>query len=113
MPSGKHLYPALAAVDTLLAATGRDRGRRFTKPLLMPALMVDRPRPIQRALALGGVGDVALLGGGGRAFTARLGAFLAGHVAWLMAVRPEASGGLRRRPLVGASYVAAWAGLNA
>ena len=113
MPSNKHLYTALAAVDTLLAATGRDRARRLTKPLLMPALMVDKPRPTQRALALGGIGDVALLGEGGRAFTAGLGAFLAGHVAWLLALKPEASGGLRRRPLLGASYVAAWAGLNA
>src|SRR4051812_21115926 len=113
MASRKHLYPALAAVDALLATTGRDRARRLTKPLLMPALMVDKPRPTQRALALGGLGDVALLGDGANAFTAGLGAFLAGHVAWLMALRPEASGGLRRRPLLGVSYVAAWAGLNA
>jgi uncharacterized membrane protein YhhN len=113
MLSRSHLYPALAAVDTLLAAAGRDRARRGIKPLLMPALMVGKPRPTQRALAFGGLGDVALLGTGGRAFTAGLGAFLAGHLAWLTALRPEASGGLRRRPLLGASYVAAWAGLNA
>jgi hypothetical protein len=36
MISRKHLYPALAAVDAVLAATGRDRARRLTKPLLMP-----------------------------------------------------------------------------
>jgi uncharacterized membrane protein YhhN len=113
MLSRKHLYAALATADTLLAATGRDRARRLTKPLLMPTLMVDKPRPTQRALALGGMGDVALLGDGSGAFTAGLSAFLAGHVAWLMALRPEASGGLRRRYLLGASYVAAWAGLNA
>ena len=113
MISSKSLYPVLAATDALLAATGRDRARRFTKPLLMPTLMVGKRRPVQRALALGGVGDVALLGEGSTAFSAGLGAFLAGHVAWLMALRPEAAGGLRRRPLLGVSYVAAWAGLNA
>lgn len=113
MISRKHLYPALAAADALLAATGRDRARRLTKPLLMPTLMAGKPRPVQRALALGGVGDVALLGQGSLAFSAGLGAFLAGHVAWLAALRPEAAGGLRRRPLLGVSYVAAWAGLNA
>jgi len=113
MLSRKHLYAVLATADSLLAATGRDRARRLTKPLLMPTLMVDKPRPTQRALAFGGMGDVALLGEGSGAFTAGLGAFLAGHMAWLMALRPEASGGLRRRPWLGASYVAAWAGLNA
>jgi len=113
MISRKHVYPALAAVDALLAATGRDRARRVTKPLLMPTLMMDKPRPVRRALALGGLGDIALLGEGSGAFTAGLGAFLAGHAAWLMALRPEAAGGLRRRPLLGVSYVAAWAGLNA
>jgi len=113
MISRKHFYPSIAAVDALLAATGRTKARRFTKPLLMPTLMMDKPRPVQRALALGGLGDIALLGEGSGAFTAGLGAFLAGHAAWLMALRPEASGGLRRRPWLGASYVAAWAGLNA
>ena len=47
------VYAALAAADTLLAATGRDRQRWLTKPLLMPALMVGRDRPTQRALAFG------------------------------------------------------------
>jgi hypothetical protein len=33
------VYAALAVADTLLAATGRDRQRRLTKPVLMPVLM--------------------------------------------------------------------------
>ncbi|GAC1440762.1 MAG: hypothetical protein NVSMB55_06600 [Mycobacteriales bacterium] len=107
------LYPALAAVDAVLAATGRDRLRRLTKPLLMPVLMRGKPRPVQRALALGGLGDVALLGPGQAAFTAGLGSFLAGHVAWLAALRPHTTGALRRRPLASAPYLLAWAGLNA
>ena len=46
------VYAALAAADALLAATGRDRPRRLTKPLLMPVLMAGRDREVQRALAL-------------------------------------------------------------
>jgi hypothetical protein len=49
-------YAALATADTLLAATGRDRQRWLTKPLLMPVLMAGRDRPAQRALALGASG---------------------------------------------------------
>lgn len=113
MISRKHLFPALAAVDALLAATGRDRARRVTKPLLMPTLMLDKDRPTQRALALGGAGDVALLGSGQVAFTAGLGSFLAGHVAWLAALRPHSAGRLARNPAIAAPYLAAWAGLNA
>jgi uncharacterized membrane protein YhhN len=79
------VYVALAATDTILAATGRDRQRWLTKPLLMPVLMAGRDRPAQRALALGGVGDMALLGSGETAFTAGLVSFLAGHVAWIIA----------------------------
>ena len=74
-----------AAADTLLAATGRDRQRWLTKPLLMPVLMAGRDRPAQRALALSGAGDVALLGSSETAFMAGLGCFLAGHVAWIIA----------------------------
>lgn len=107
------MYPALAALDTALAATGRDRARRLTKPLLMPTLLAGKPRSTQRALALGGLGDVALLGSGAGAFTAGLGAFLTGHVAWVAALRPHSVGVLRRNPLLAAPYVAAWAGLNA
>lgn len=105
------VYTALAAADTLLAATERERPRRLTKPLLMPTLLVGKPRPVQRALALGGVGDVALLGKGDLAFTAGLGSFLAGHIAWMAALRPRSTGALtaaRAAPLL-----AAWAGLNA
>jgi uncharacterized membrane protein YhhN len=113
MISRKSVFPVLAAVDAVLAATGRDRARRVTKPLLMPTLMLDKDRPTQRALALGGAGDVALLGSGQAAFTAGLGSFLAGHVAWLAALRPHSTGLLRRNPAVAAPYLAAWAGLNA
>ena len=81
------VFAALAAADTLLAATGCDRPRWLTKPLLMPVLMAGRDRPAQRALALGGAGDVALLGSSQTAFMAGLGCFLAGHVAWIIALR--------------------------
>jgi uncharacterized membrane protein YhhN len=107
------LYPALAATDALLAATGRTSLRRLTKPLLMPTLLRGKPRPTQRALALGGLGDVALLGNGNAAFTAGLGSFLAGHVAWVAALRPRSAGVLARTPTAALPYVAAWAGLNA
>jgi uncharacterized membrane protein YhhN len=107
------LFVTLAAVDAVLAATGRDRARRVTKPLLMPTLLRGKPRPTQRALALGGLGDVALLGSGDAAFTAGLGSFLAGHVAWVAALRPKSAGVLGRRPAAAAPYLLAWAGLNA
>jgi uncharacterized membrane protein YhhN len=107
------LYPVLAATDAALAASGRDGLRRLTKPLLMPTLMRGKPRPTQRALALGGAGDVALLGHSDAAFTAGLGSFLAGHVAWVAALRPKSDGVLRRRPAAALPYLAAWAGLNA
>jgi uncharacterized membrane protein YhhN len=107
-------FTALAALDTYLAATGRDRQRRLTKPLLMPVLMMGRDRPTQRALALGGVGDVALLGSSDLAFMAGLGSFLASHVAWIAVLRQRPGGGrLRARPVLAAPYVAAFAGLNA
>ncbi|HUR14349.1 MAG TPA: lysoplasmalogenase [Mycobacteriales bacterium] len=108
------VYLALAAADTYLAATGRDKERRATKPLLMPTLRVGKDPATKRALALGGAGDVALLGDSGVAFTAGLGSFLAGHVAWMTALRRrEGSGFLRRRPAAAVPYVAAFAGLNA
>lgn len=107
------VFAALAAADTFLAATGRDGARRLTKPLLMPTLMVGRDRPTQRALALGGAGDVALLGSGDVAFMAGLGSFLASHVAWIVALRGRAGGGqLRARPALASPYLAAFAGLN-
>ena len=107
-------FAALAAADTLLAATGHDRPRWLTKPLLMPVLMVGRDRPVQRALALGGAGDVALLGSGEIAFTAGLVSFLAGHVAWIVALRQRPGGGyLRARPVLAAPHVAAFCAMNA
>ena len=105
------LFAGLAAVDALLAAAGRDRERRLTKPLLMPTLLAGKDRPTQRALALGGVGDVALLGSGPTAFTAGLGAFLVGHAAWIAALRPHAQGAATPGRVV--PYVLGWAGLNA
>ena len=108
------VYVALAATDTLLAATGRDRQRLLTKPLLMPVLMAGRDRPTQRALALGGVGDMALLGSGETAFTAGLVSFLAGHVAWIIALRQRPRGGrLRAGPALAAPQVAVFGAMNA
>jgi uncharacterized membrane protein YhhN len=105
---------ALAAADTALAAAGQHRQRWLTKPLLMPVLMVGRDRPAQRALALGGVGDVALLGSSETAFTTGLVSFLAGHVAWIIALRQRPGGGrLRARPALAAPYLAAFGALNA
>jgi uncharacterized membrane protein YhhN len=107
-------YLALAAADTLLAATGREKQRRATKPLLMPTLQVGKDKATKRALGLGTAGDVALLGHSDAAFTAGLGSFLAGHVAWMQAIRQRGSGGLlRRKPLAAVPYLAAFAGLNA
>ncbi len=107
-------YVAVAALDTALAATGRHRARRLSKPLLMPVLLRGRDRPTQRALALGGAGDVALLGTSDLAFTAGLGSFLAGHVAWVATLRGRPGTQLvRRRPWVAAPYVLAWGALNA
>ena len=107
-------YAALAATDVVLAATGRDGPRRLTKPLLMPTLMVGRDRATRRALALGATGDVALLGRSDRAFLAGLGSFLAGHVAWVVALRRRPGGGLlRAHPAWALPHVAAYAALNA
>jgi uncharacterized membrane protein YhhN len=108
------VFVALAAADTLLAVKGHDRRRWLTKPLLMPVLMAGRDRPSQRALALGGAGDVALLGSGQIAFTAGLVSFLAGHVAWIIALRQRPGGGhLRARPALAAPHVIAFGALNA
>jgi uncharacterized membrane protein YhhN len=108
------VFVGVAAADVLLAAARRDRQRWLTKPLLMPALMAGRDRPTQRALALGGVGDVALLGSSEAAFTVGLVSFLAGHVAWITALRQRPGGGyLRARPALAALQVGAFGGLNA
>jgi uncharacterized membrane protein YhhN len=107
-------FAALAAADTVLAATGHDRARWLTKPWLMPVLMAGRDRPVQRALALGGAGDVALLGSGDIAFTAGLVSFLAGHVAWIIALRQRPGGGyLRVRPALAVPHLATFGAMNA
>ena len=107
-------YLILAGSDVVLAGLGRGRARWLTKPLLMPALCVGRDRPTQLALGLCGAGDVALIATAPAAFTAGLGCFLAGHLAWVGALRARGGGGqLRRRPLLGVPLVAAHAGLNA
>ena len=108
------VFVALAVADTLLAATGCDRPRWLTKPLLMPVLMVGRDRPAQRALALGGAGDVALLGSNQTAFIAGLACFLGGHVAWIIALRQRPGRGhLRARPALAAPHLAVFGAMNA
>ena len=108
------VFAALASADVLLAVTGHGRGRWLTKPLLMPVLMAGRDRPAQRALALGGAGDVALLGDGEAAFTAGLVSFLAGHLAWIAALRQRPGGGyLRAHPALAVPHVAAFGAMNA
>ena len=107
-------FVVIAAADVVLAGGRRDRMRWLTKPLLMPVLMMGRDRPTQRALALGAMGDVALLGSADAAFTAGLASFLAGHVAWIIALRQRPGGGrLRSRPAMAAPHLAAVGGLNA
>lgn len=108
------VFVALATADTLLAASRHDRQRWLTKPLLMPVLMAGRDRPTQRALALAGAGDVALLGSSDAAFRAGLVSFLASHIAWIIALRQRPGRGrLRARPAQAAAHVAAAAALNA
>jgi uncharacterized membrane protein YhhN len=107
-------YLTLAAADTVLAATGREKARRATKPFLMPTLQVGKDKGTRRALVLGTAGDLALMADSDVAFTAGLGSFLAGHVAWMAALRAREGGGLlRRKPLAAVPYLVAFAGLNA
>jgi uncharacterized membrane protein YhhN len=107
-------FVVIAAADTVLAGRRRDRRRWRTKPLLMPTLMIGRDRQTQRALAFGAMGDLALLGSGDAAFTAGLASFLAGHVAWIIALRQRSGGGrLRSQPALAAPHLAAFSGLNA
>jgi len=106
-------YLAVAVADTALAAGGFHRGRWLTKPLLMPLLTVGQDGRTRIALGLCGAGDLALLGTSPQAFTTGLGCFLAGHLAWVPAIR--ARGGsrlLRRHPVASLPLVGAWAGLN-
>ena len=108
------VFVTIAAVDTILAGMGRDRPRWLTKPLLMPTLMARSDRSSRRALAFGAAGDVALLGSGDAAFTAGLVSFLAGHLAWVAALRQRPGGGrLRSRPALALPYLAAFGSLNA
>ena len=116
--AGRTAYAGLAAADTALAATGRRGARRLTKPLLMPALLPGSDGPTRMALLAGGCGDIALLGDGQAAFTTGLGCFLAGHLAWIRALRRRDAGNgghglLRRRPALAAPYAVAWLALNA
>ena len=107
------VFVVLAATDTVLAGMGRDRLRRLTKPLLMPVLMAGSDHASRRALAFGAVGDAALLRTGDAAFTAGLVSFLAGHVAWIAALRQRPGGGrLRSRPALALPYLAAFGLLN-
>ena len=116
-------YGAVAATDVGLAAAGKSRLRRLTKPALMPLLMAhvatkdasdERSRPLVLAgLGLSGVGDVALLGQGEAAFAAGLSSFLAAHVCYLAAFAKRRRGGVRKAPLVAALYGGAWLALNA
>jgi len=115
MPIGSMTaYAAVATADTVLSAMGKDGARLLTKPLLMPLLARGRQKSTKRALALSWAGDMALLGDGPLAFTAGLGSFLAGHVAWVadLVGRPGAAGWVRRQPLLALPYLAAGVGLN-
>src|SRR5712691_8844894 len=59
----------------------------------MPVLMPGSDHRSRPALALGGAGDVALLGRSDAAFTTGLACFLAGHLAWIRALRQRPGGG--------------------
>ena len=85
----------LALVDWWAVASGRRGVERWAKPAVMVALAsvalalgaADSAggRWVLVALALGLVGDVALLGDSDPRFLAGLGAFLLGHLAWVAA----------------------------
>jgi uncharacterized membrane protein YhhN len=115
-------YCAVAATDVVLAATGRRRARRITKPALMPLLAAhvasskngEDVKPLVLAgLGLSGVGDVALLAEGEGPFAVGLTSFLAAHGFYLAAFAKRRRGGVRKAPWVAALYGAAWCGLNA
>jgi uncharacterized membrane protein YhhN len=115
-------YCAAAAADVVLAATGRRRPRRITKPALMPLLAAhvasskdgEDVKPLVLAgLGLSGVGDVALLAKGEGPFAVGLTSFLAAHGCYLAAFAKRRRGGVRKAPWVAALYGAAWCGLNA
>lgn len=115
------VYWASVATDVVLAARGRRRFRRFTKPLLMPLLAAhvarleggDDTRPLVLAgLGLSGLGDVALLADGERPFVVGLASFLGAHCCYLAALRKRRRAGLRQLRWVVAVYLLAWGGLN-
>ena len=109
-------YCIAAAADVALAALGKRRYRRLTKPLLMPLLAqaeAQRTEPLVLAgMGLSWAGDVALLSEGEGAFTAGLAAFLAAHLSYIAALRRRRAGGIRRSPSLAMSYVVAWLVLN-
>lgn len=85
-------FAAVAVTDAWLAGRPEPwarRGRRVTKPALVPlaarqlAARPDGPltRPMKVALAAGWAGDVALLGEGRRPFLLGLASFAVGHTA--------------------------------
>lgn len=81
-------YVGLAALDAGLAARGGEtavRGRRLTKPALMPLLALTAPprASLHSGLALSWLGDVALLGRTPARVAAGAAAFAAAHVAYL------------------------------
>src|SRR2546423_459940 len=93
---------------------GPGRAAKRARSALKPVLMAGRDRPAQRALALGGAGDVALLGSNQTAFMAGLGCFLAGHVAWIIALRQRPGRGrLRARPALAAPHLVTFGAVNA
>ena len=117
-------YVMLAAADAVLAAKPTRRARWLTKPALMPALAavaVTREKttgapssdPMMLAgLGLSWLGDVALLGEGDGPFVIGLGAFLAAHCFYLVALRRRRRGAVRQRVWFAASYGLAWCVLN-
>lgn len=111
-------YVGLAALDTVLAGSSNPNAHRLrslTKPLLMPVLAAPtllarhEPRTTMAGASLVGQafswgGDVALLGGGTRAFATGTASFGLGHVAYLRGFlsRADHSRPLMSRPATGA-----------
>ena len=119
--SDLRLYGAVAVTDAALAACGSRRLRRLTKPLLMPLLAAhvasvdgaqDTKPFVLAGLGLSGLGDIALLADGERAFAAGLSCFLAAHCCYLAALGRRRRGRARRLWWIAAAYVTAWCGLN-
>jgi len=128
MPSRRTLiaaagYTALATADSLLAGKTSKAARRarfVLKPLLMPTLSVAfseatrgrtdaLTRSTQAAQAFSWGGDVALLGGGDKAFLTGVGSFAGAHAAYItgFASRRDRGPVLRHTGLKAA--VAMWA----